>query len=160
MLEKYYKKTARPLALLFGIFGIVVVVDFLIPRSTSSAQIDSILTDSVYHPRYSKAPSYTMRIANQTVTIDHEATKTLSKGQGLVIEKTMILRRITSLIDISGIPKTITVYVAPYTYFPLYPILFLLPFIFTRINRDSIVLMAARPLSLFIALISLIIILY
>lgn len=159
MLEKYYTKIARPLALIFACFSVIVIIDYFMPRDTYIGTIQDIKVHGPSHPRY-KTISYSIKLGNQKIRIDDETFVNLNVGDKVEVYKTKILKKITRLKDVSLNERRINIYVVPFTYFPLYPLLFLLPLIFVFIQGDSILLMTSRPLSLGLALISLLMVLF
>ena len=160
MLEKYYKKIARPLTIIFACLSVIVTIDYFIPREIYTSAIDDMTVDVAYTRRYSKSTSYSIELGNQTIRTNDETYGKLNIGDIVEVQKTKILRKITRIKDYSQPEKKINIYVAPFTYFPLYAILFLLPLIFVFTKGDSILLMTARPLSLGIALVSLLMMLF
>lgn len=160
MLEKSYKKIALPLAIIFACLSVIVTIDYFIPREIKTSAINDMSVDRAYHPRYSKSPSYSIEIGNQTIRTNNETYGILNIGDTIEVQKTKILKKITRLKGYTMTEKEIDIYVAPFTYFPLYPILFLLPLIFAFTKDDSIPLMIARPLSLGIALVSFLMVLF
>jgi|GEM_PF-5346470 len=160
MLEKFYKKIARPLSIIFALLSVTVIVDYFIPREIYKSVIDDMTMESVYRNRYSTKPSYSIELENQTIRTNDETYSNLTIGDTIQVQQTRILKKITHLIDYPMADKKIAIYVAPFTYFPLHPILFLLPLIFAFTKNDSISLMVARPLSLGTALLSLLMMLF
>jgi hypothetical protein len=160
MIEKYYNKIARPLTIIFACLGFLVTIDYFMPREIYTAAIDVITVDMEYHPRYSRRPTYSIEIGNQTIRINNETYGKLNIGDRVEVQKTKILRKITRLKDNSQPEKKINIYVAPFTYFPLFAIIFLLPVAFEFIKGDSMLLMSARPFSLVIALASLLMVVF
>ena len=138
----------------------IVTIDYIIPREIYNHAIDDLKVDNTYHPKYSAAPSYAIEIGKQTIRTDAEAFAKLKIGDTVEVQKTRILRKITSLKNDTINGEKISIYVAPFSYFPLFPILFLLPLILTFNTQDSITLMAARPLSIVVALVSLLMVLF
>lgn len=160
MLEKYYKKIARPLAMIFACISVIIIIDYFIPREIYTSAINDMSVDRAYHHRYSRSPSYSIKIGKQTIRTNDETYGILNVGDTIEVQKTKILKKITRLKDYKITEKEIDIYAAPFTYFPLYPILFLLPLIFAFTKDDSIPLMTARPLSLGIALVSFLMVLF
>lgn len=160
MLEKHYKKIARPLSVIFACLSVITIIDFFIPREIYSSTIADLSADSAYHPHYSSRPTYTMQIENQTIRTNDIAYRFLYVGDTIEVHKTKILKKITRVKKKTLIENEIDIYAAPYTYFPLFPVLFLLPIIFAFTNDDSIPLMIARPFSLGMALVSLLMVIF
>lgn len=160
MLEKYHKKIAQSLAIIFAGLSVIVAIDYLIPREIYNSIIDDMTEDNAYHPRYSRKPSYTIEIGNQTIRADDDTYGKLNIGDTVEVQKTIILKKVTILRDYAMTENKIDIYVAPFTYFPLYPLLFILPLIFAFTKDDSMLLMISRSLSLGIAMVSLLMVLF
>lgn len=158
-LEDIYSKIAKPISVLFFLLGLITFVDFIIPRSHAVYTISDKEIDIARHVRYD-SPHYSIKLNGEWIKTNQDTFEALYEGDSIFVGKTRILKKITSVEDPNKNLKTLDIYVAPYTYFPLYPVLFILPLIFNYFKQDSIFLMTTRPLSIGIAFISLLMILF
>lgn len=159
-MEKLYKKIVKPLSIVFACFGLLIIVDYFLPRDTSYKHVKDLTLDSSHQPKYNASPTCIITIDNISIRTNSEVCSILSVGDKLVVGKTKVLRKITSISNENVIQNKIDLYVAPYNYFPLFPLLFILPLIFNFSKGESVFLIASRPLSLFLAFISLLMILF
>lgn len=148
------------LSLAFACLSLVITIDFLLPRKVEQSKIIKMEMDDAYHPRFSRNSTYTIQLAtNEIIRTDRETFTKLHTNDKIRVERTMILKKIILMtVDVQPI-KHCSVYVAPFTYFPLYPILFFLPLVFVFVKSDSVFGMIVRPLSIGIAILSLFMIL-
>ncbi|WP_430401738.1 hypothetical protein [Fluviicola sp.] len=159
-MEKFYKKIVKPLSIVFACFGLLIVVDYFLPRDTSSKYVEDLTMDSSHQPKYNASPICVITIDNTSIRTNSEACSILSVGDKLVVDKTQVLRKITSVCNENVMQNRIDLYVAPYNYFPLFPLLFILPLIFNFSKGENVFLMASRPLSVFLSFISLLMTLF
>ena len=163
-LQKIYAKIAKPLAIVFAAFALLILIDFVLPRevyfdsvgSQDKGVLSTVRSNSsgrVYRPyRKTLSHKYTMTLSGQEIETDEAGYRYVYTEDPVEVYKTRILRRITDVRHLSDPIMWITIYVPPYTYFPLYPLMLLLPIIFAFITGDTWFLRTARPFSHAIAL--------
>lgn len=152
--KNLYPKIVASLSLLLFLFDIVVCIDFFIPRTHVKCEVKDKSLEVANHVRYNR-PYYSIQLNNDWIRTDERTYKSLYTGDTLSVEKTKVFRKISSIEDPNQKFKQLKVYVAPFSYFPLFPVIFMLPLIFLFFKGKSILLMTIRPLSMGIALISL-----
>ncbi len=157
-LKRIYAKIAKPLAILFAAFALLILIDYVTPREVYFSAVKDLrkVSESRFRSRANLRYSYNFRIGGQKIQIDEETYRNVYTGDLLEVHKTRILRKITDLHHVSNSHIDVTIYVMPYTNFPLYPILFFLPIVFAFIKGETVFLMTARPLSNGVALLCLV----
>lgn len=156
-MQKIYAIIAKPLAIVFAAFALLVLIDYVMPRDVYFDTVQSQRKKLEEYSRRdgSKSHSYYMTLSGQEIQTDEYTYRNVYNEDVLEVHKTRILRKITNAYHTTNEYIDIIVYEMPYTNFPLCPILFFLPIVFAFIKGEAKLLIVARPLSNGVALLCL-----
>lgn len=140
--------------------SLLIIVDYLLPKETIGSKVQGLEVDSTYHPKYSRSATYKIVVNDQLIRTDSDAYSALTVGDDMNVSRTLILNKIIAIQERVNPFRTFKVYVAPFTYFPLFPILFVLPVLFHFNNQETIFVMAGKIFSLVSAFASLLMVLF
>lgn len=160
MISKIYSKVSFPLAIVFFGFGLIIIFDFFLPKNISKEPIQKLYWDVANFSKYGKSKTYSIGFKGETIATNSETYKKLILAESLKVSKTKILGKVVKIQSFRFPREKFEIFVAPFTYFPLFAIIFLLPLPFSFIKKETIFFILMPPLTIVIAIFSTIFVIY
>ncbi len=162
MLSKIYTFIYFPFSVIYLLFGILVAIDHYLPQVTLETRIQNKIYD--HAPRINRKSSgsgtdetFYLVLNQERIVVEEDLFHFATKKDTCYLSKTKILKRPMALSFLkSNYLYKFQITYNPFTYFPLFPIIFSLPFIFSFYKKENISLMALKHLSWFLAFFELI----
>lgn len=136
----------------FILFSVLLIVDYFFGKSEQILVVKSVSVDTTSHPRYSSSKTYYIHSNAGDLNVDESLYSSVYLGDSLLLLRTGLFGFNYELYTLPD-HKPRRLYNSIYHFFPLLPLLLVLPFFLHLSKRDEVFFMVARPLSLLLALV-------
>lgn len=151
-MKNIYSRIKLPLAWFFFALAVLVLIDFSLPRRHAIETIERVWEDNGKSGKH-RNMDYFFETPAHYFRVSKELAMSCLVGDTVLVKKSALLRRPFS-VEHYRTKSLMVFFVPPFSLFPLFPLLWLLPlFLFSR-EKESTVLFVARPLSLLFAFVA------
>ncbi|MCC6701924.1 MAG: hypothetical protein IT221_10400 [Fluviicola sp.] len=143
----------KAIAVSYMIVGFLFFVDYFLPYSNSVHPIEKLLIETSKQVRGSSRENCYLKINQTELNVSESSYRHFYEDDTLVVSRTLLTNQIIQLRKKRSIKEEVSIIEVPYTFFPLFPILLMLPAFFYFIKKDTVFFMAGRIVTLILAVV-------